>query len=220
MQLLTEITYLMRKDIKLEWRQKYAFYGILLYVILVVFIAYLSFASVAAQTWVTLFWIIMLFTAVNTITKSFVQEGRSLQLYYYGIASPQSIVLSKMIYNTLLMLLISAITLVCYRYVLGFPLIHPWIFLLAVGLGSIGFSLTFTLMAAIASKVGNNMALMAILSLPVFIPMMLMLLALARMSLTVQIDNIEIYKNVLALVAFNAIDLGLAMILFPYLWRD
>ncbi len=210
----------MQKDFKLEWRQKYAFYGILLYVVLVVFIAYLSFSKVAAQTWITLFWIIMLFTAINTITKSFVQEGRSLQLYYYGIASPQGIVLSKMIYNTLLMLLISGITLLCYRYVLGFPLIHAWIFLVAVALGAIGFSLTFTLMAAIASKVGNNMALMAILSLPVFIPMMVMLLALARMSLATQVESGEIFKNILALGAFDLIDLGLALILFPYLWRD
>ncbi len=220
MKLPLQILTLIRKEILLEWRQRFALYGILLYVILVVFVAYLSFERVDVGTWATLFWIIMLFTAINAITKSFMQEGPGRQLYYYTIASPQAMILAKMVYNTLLMVLITAVTLASYMYVLGFPLDHPWIFLLAVGLGAIGFSLTFTLMSAIASKAGNSTALMAILSLPVFIPMLVMLITLSRLAYAETFVVSEVVKNSLALLAFDAIDLGLALILFPYLWRD
>ena len=102
MDLFTQIKFLIRKEIMLEWRSKYALNGILLYVVSTVFVCYLAFRQVSsAQTWNALFWIIMLFASVNAITKSFIQENRARQLYYYTIASPKAIIISKIIYNYL-----------------------------------------------------------------------------------------------------------------------
>jgi len=102
--LFNEIRFLLVKELKLEWRQKYAFSGVLLYLFSTVFIIYISFFDVKPEAWNTLFWIIILFTAVNAIAKSFLQESTGRLLYYYFIVSPQAVLLSKMIYNTTLML--------------------------------------------------------------------------------------------------------------------
>ena len=101
-----QILHLIEKEIKLEWKQKYAFNGLLLYVGATVFTCYLSFREILeVPVWNALFWIIQLFAGVNAIAKSFLQESRGRMLYYYVIADPKSVILSKVIYNFLLMLL-------------------------------------------------------------------------------------------------------------------
>ena len=86
MNLFSQVKFLIHKEIVLEWRSKYAFNGILLYVISTVFVCFLAFKAIQPITWNALFWIIMLFASVNAITKSFVQEspGPAVVLLYAG----------------------------------------------------------------------------------------------------------------------------------------
>ena len=76
-----EIRALILKDIRLEWRQRYSFSGILLYLAATIFLVYISFIEIEPNTWITLFWIILLFTAVSAVAKSFMQESRGRMLY-------------------------------------------------------------------------------------------------------------------------------------------
>src|SRR5476651_2551114 len=122
MQLFNQTLNLIKKEIVLEWRSKYAFNGVLLYVVSTVFICYISFnlnpgftgSSGYPVVWNVLFWIIMLFASVNAIAKSFIQESKSRLLYYYTIASPRAIILSKTVYNILLMSMLSILALAIY----------------------------------------------------------------------------------------------------------
>src|SRR6188472_2490770 len=92
------------KEFRLEWRQKSVVTGILIYVISTVFICYLTFRQIIdIPTWNALFWIIMVFAAVNAVARSFMQENKGIQLYYYTMLSPGTVILSKIIYNMLLL---------------------------------------------------------------------------------------------------------------------
>src|ERR1700691_241193 len=174
MQLINQTWNLFKKEVVLEWRSKYAFNGVLLYVVSTVFICYISFNLSPGFTgtkgypivWNVLFWIIMLFAAVNAIAKSFLQESKGRLLYYYSIASPQAVILSKIIYNSLLMTLLSILALLVYLLFFNNTIGDPLFYFLSVILGSISFSTIFTMISAIASKAGNNGTLMAILSFP------------------------------------------------------
>ena len=74
--LYAEVKYLVEKEIMLELKQKYVLNGILLYLVSTVFVTYLAFENtINAETWNSLFWIILLFVAVNGISKSFLQES-------------------------------------------------------------------------------------------------------------------------------------------------
>ena len=218
---------LFKKEIKLEWRSKYAFNGILLYVVSTVFICYISFnlnAGFKGSTgypivWNVLFWIIMLFASVNAIAKSFIQESKNRLLYYYSIASPQAIILSKTLYNIILMSLISILALFVYLLFFNNKIGDPVFYFLAVLLGSISFSTIFTMISAIASKAGNNGTLMAILSFPVIIPVILVLIRLSKNAMD-GIARSFSYGNIGVLVAINAIVIATALLLFPFLWRD
>lgn len=204
----------------LEWRSKYALNGILLYVISTVFVCYLAFREISsAPTWNALFWIIMLFASVNAITKSFIQENRGRQLYYYTITSPQAIIISKIIYNIMLMLLLSAIALGFYTLVFKNPLGDPLFYLLSVLLGSISFASVFTMISGIASKANNGGALMAILSFPVIIPLLVVLIKLSKNAMD-GLDRSVSYDEIAVLIAINVIVVTTSLLLFPYLWRD
>ncbi len=227
MKLLDQTWYLLKKEILLEWRSKYAFNGVLLYVVSTVFICYISFnlnpglsgSSGYKVVWNVLFWIIILFASVNAIAKSFMQESKGRLLYYYSIASPQAIILSKTIYNMALMLLLSTLALIVYSVFFENTIGDVLFYFIAVVLGAFSFSTVFTMISAIASKAGNNGTLMAILSFPVIIPVILVLIRLSKRAMD-GLDRSLSYGDIGVLAAINAIVITTALLLFPYLWRD
>lgn len=218
--LLQEIRYLVRKEIQLEWRQKYALSGVLVYVVSTVFVAYLSFRTIRdIPTWNALFWIILLFTAVNAIAKSFVQESGGQRLYLYSLCSPEAIILSKIIYNAMVVSLLAIICLAAYVLFIGNPVENMGMFLLCLVLGGTGFSSALTLISAISAQTSNNATLMAILSFPIILPMLILLIAFSKNA----IDGLAWAQNTKYLIGLGAINgmvVVLSYLLFPYLWRD
>ena len=211
---------LIRKEIKSEWKQKYAFNGLLLYVVSTVFVCYLSFRQIVdLPTWNALFWIIQLFAGVNAISKSFLQEGRGRMLYYYTITNARSFILAKIIYNLLLMSVLSGFNLIFYSLFIGNPVQNMPMFILAMVLGSAGFSAVLAMVSAIASKAGNNFALMSILSFPILIPILMVTIRFSKNAM----DGIAWAVNqqfAIILLALIAMVFALSYLLFPYLWRD
>lgn len=218
-----EIVVLIRKEMTLEWRQKFALNGILLYVVSAVFITYLSFGAnrgdLSIPTWNALYWIIILFSAINAVAKSFVQEHQGRQLYYYMIASPEAIIISKIIYNTLLTLVLALLGYTVFSVILGNPVQDQPLFLLNLVMAAVGFSGCLTMVAGIASKAGNNATLMAILSFPLIIPILLMAINISKHAIDGLDRGLSVDK-LITLVAINAIIGTTSYILFPYLWRS
>jgi heme exporter protein B len=217
---LQQVKTLFLKEFTLEWRNRYALNGMLLYVISTVFVCYLSFRNVVSvPVWNALFWIIMLFASLNAVGRSFIQERKGRLLYYYSIASPQAFVLAKMAYNSLLMLVITFLAYAIYAWWIGDLVQDHLMFSVALILGSTGFALILTLMSAIASKTENNMSLMAILSFPVQLPFLITLIKLSKNAVD-GLDPSVSYGLVCVLALIIVIVLTLSYILFPYLWRD
>jgi heme exporter protein B len=216
-----EIKALIKKDIRLEMRQRYAINSILLYVVSTVFISYMAFqGEIGMKSWNALFWIIMLFAAINALSKSFVQESPARHIYYYSLSSPQAVIISKTIYNSLLMLLISFLTLGIYQLFLGNKVQDIGLFAGALTLGALGFGTILTLVAAIASRSHNNFALMSILSFPLVLPLLLSLMKASNMALEQANNGLAGMKILAALFILNMIVITLSYILFPYLWRN
>lgn len=219
MKLVGQVAYLIRKEIVLEWRSKYALNGILLYVVSTVFVCYQAFKQIDPITWNALFWIILLFASVNAVAKSFVQESQGRQLYYYTLVSAQAVILSKIIYNVLLLLLLSVVALSVYSIIFKNELGDPLLYLVAVLLGAAGFASLFTMVSAISAKAGNSGTLMAILSFPVIIPLLIVLIKLSKNAMD-GLDRSVSYDEILVLLAINLITITVSLLLFPYLWRD
>ena len=203
----------------MELRNKSAISGILLYVFTTTFIVYLTFITVDGRTWNALFWIVLLFASVNAIAKSFLQENSNRQLYYYTIANPLAIVFSKMIYNTILLIVIGLLCFGLFALFVGNPVKDIGQFLLNLFLSSIGLSIAFTFVSAISIKANNSATLMVILSFPVIVPILMTLLKLSANSLRL-IQDTDYQSDLIILMAIDAILIAIVLILFPFLWRD
>jgi len=218
--LYKEVRSLISKDIRLELKQKYVLNGILLYLLSTVFVTYLAFEEViSAETWNSLFWVILLFVGVNGISKSFIQESPARYIYYYTIVSPQAVVLAKILYNLFLMAILALLSFGLFLLLMGNKVIHMELFLLTLLLGSFGLSCILTMVAAIASRAGNNFSLMAILSFPIILPLLLMLMKVSRIALE-QEGWVGSGAPLIILLTINVAVISLAYILFPYLWRN
>jgi heme exporter protein B len=216
--LIKQIWSLFKKDLLLEIRQQYAFYGVVLYVGATIFVLYMSIENPDTGTWNGLFWIIQLFISINAVAKSFLQESKSRMLYYYTIASPQVFVLAKLLFNSVLMIVMSALSMILFSLFMNYPVEKTAVFIGIVFLGGWSLSLVFTFLAAIAAKAQQNAAIMAILGFPLIIPQLLMLM---KISSVVFISEASVPSiTIFLLLASDLLVVMLAVILFPFLWKD
>jgi heme exporter protein B len=165
-----------------------------------------------------LFWIIQLFISINAVAKSFLQESRSRMLYYHSIVSPVNFILAKLLFNSVLMLVMSALSFVLFALFMTYPVERSAIFVGLVFLGGWSLSLVFTFLAAIAAKSQQNAAIMAILGFPIIIPQLLVLMKVS----TIAFDTTAAVPviNIVLLFASNLLVILLSVILFPFLWKD
>ncbi len=212
-------------ELKLEFRLKYAIAGLLMYVLSTVYLVYFSLeyqgvrADLVPTIWSIFFWLIVLFTTVNATFQSFSKLTQGKMLLYYTLVSPQVFIAAKLIVNALVSLILSLLTGLIFVFILGDPSQQFGVLLLSLCIGTIGYSLLFTYISAIASKSGGNASLAVVLGFPLALPLLSIIVKLFgesfNPSLSLNFDN-----NLWIALGFNFIPLLLALILFPYIWRD
>lgn len=203
-----------------EWKQRHAFFGLILYCAATIFIAYLAFRnSIDVVTWNALFWIIMLFASVNALAKSFLSESKGRQLYYYTLVSAPVFYLSKLLYGIVLMLVLSFISLAIFSGLNGTPAWNFTSYLLSMITGITGLAITLTMISAITSRSGSQTSMMAILGFPVLIPMLVIIIRMSAKAIN-GFSIIDFPKDFILLAALLAMATALSYILFPYIWRE
>ncbi|MFY0600343.1 MAG: heme exporter protein CcmB [Cyclobacteriaceae bacterium] len=215
----SQVIALISKDLKVDWRNKYPVAGLILYIIVLVIIAYLSFANfIKPEVWNALFWIILLFTSVNAIAKSFIQED-DRSIYYFFTAKPTAIILAKVIYHFVYQLALLIVAYLAFSLFLGSASGNTGWFIVNLLVGSLGLSSTFTLISALASKTNNQSIMMAILGFPVIIPVLILAISNSKMIILGG-GWPDISTNFIALVSVNVIIIALTFILFPFTWKS
>jgi len=212
---------LIAKDLRIELRQRFAINSVLLYVFSAVFFTYLSLQNIDGISFKILnavFWIILTFTSVNAVSKSFIQETESGRHYYFSLAKANAVLVSKMIYNTVLVLIISLLCFFVFALFLSFSPENIELFMMALVLGSIGYSSILTMVSAIAAKTNANFALVAVLSFPLILPLLLLLIKITNMPGSYTFY--DSFRYLLILLFLDVIIWALSLLLFPYVWRD
>ena len=214
---------LIRKEFILELRRKSVIAGLGLYLFSLIFICYLTFNlkqnTISPYTWSALFWLTILFSVVNSVAKSFIGEKKGIFIYLYTVASPQDIIVSKIVYNILLCWVITLAGYGLFSVFIFNPVQDQLIFFSVLFLTAVGFSTSLSLISGIAAKANNSNVLMAVLSFPVVISILLMAVRATKNALD-GIDRAASTDELLNLVAINCIAGALGYILFPYIWRS
>ncbi|WNJ20172.1 heme exporter protein CcmB [Pontibacter sp. G13] len=218
--MIKEIWTLLRKEFMLEWKQRYAINGLLLYVLsMVVVISLALLDKLNSVTWNIIYWIIILFVAINAVAKSFMSEKPGHLRYLYGVAAPASIIIAKIIYNLLLLSVMSLLALGAFVFLTDQPIENPLQLMGMVVLGSFALASNLTLVTAIASKAENRNTLLAVLSFPLIVPTLLLLIRISRFPIEgLDADLSTDYVQLLG--GMTVVMTALSVLLFPFVWRD
>ena len=131
-----------KKDLLLELRQQHTFYGILLYIASTVFVLYLTLPDhprkpgmeqpVLGDTTVCL---------RQHRGEKFSAGKPGAHAVFYSIVSPVEFVLAKLVFNAVLMLLMSLVSLTLFFFFSTTRFLMVWQFIGIVLLGGLGISL-------------------------------------------------------------------------------
>jgi heme exporter protein B len=214
---------LLQKEFTLDLRRKSIVLGIVLYLLCTTFICYLTFSlrgnSMSPLAWSALYWIIVMFSGVNSVAKSFIGEKKGVDIYLYSVADPHDIILSKIIYNTLVCAVMSLVCFLLFILFFGNPIVDMTTFSIVLLLAPIAFSGAFTMLSGIASRSGNSNVVMAVLSFPVIISTLLLVVKITKNCID-GLDPSISTNDLLSLAAIDALLVALSYVLFPFVWRS
>lgn len=210
-----------------EWRKdlrnKSSLFATLMYAISAIYVCFLSFGAkqnnVNILVWNSFYWIISLFSCINAMGRNMNNESENQQPYLYQIVSPQVYIISKIAYNTVFLITLTTITFIFQSFILGNKIENNLLYLFSICIAMIGFSASLTLIGSIASKTKNNATIMAVLSFPTLIPVLLLALKLCKNA----IDGLELTSSsdeIITIISIDVISISISFLLFPFLWKN
>lgn len=217
--MISQIWALIKKDILLDWRQQFNMFATLLFMASVIFIIVYATQRKAAGLWNAMLWVILLLVAHNAVAKNFQHASDRQRLYYYTIVDPVTALLAKYIYNAVVLMILSVITYFAFTFYSDFnPVEEVGLFIFVLFLAALGFSIILTFTSMIAAATSDRSTLLAILSFPILLPILMLLMKLSQHCIGL-IPDASYMIDIWMLMAIDLLLIGLSIILYPYLWK-
>ena len=212
-----------RKDILSEFRVRYAVNAIALFAVTTLVAVSFSigaFGVTDRNLLSALLWIILFFSAMSGLSRTFVREeegrtGSALRL----AAEPVAVYLGKLTFNLTLLVALEIVVVPLFIVSMDVQVKNPAFLLLVLAFGSIGLSAAATIVAAIVAKANAKGALFAVLSFPILAP----LLALAIQGTSAAMKGSPLYAGapyVRALAAYAGVLITTSVMIFEFVWEE
>jgi heme exporter protein B len=210
------------KDIRQEFKTRYAINAILLFA--VVTLSAVSFAigtfSAGLEILAALFWIILFFSSMSGLSHIFIREEEAqtadtLKL----VARPLHIYLGKFLFNLLLLFVLEMVLIPLFMGLMNFTVANLGLFILIVGIGSFGLAGGGTIVAAIISKASTKGALFTVLAFPILLPVLITGIS-ATKTVTQAATIAEVQGELQALFAYGVVIITAGILLFDYVWNE
>lgn len=221
--LATKALAVLRKDIRSEYRSRYAINAILLFGVTTLTVVSFSVGQTSLQPLVysALFWIIIFFSAMSGLSQVFVKEEESKTVTILKLTSdPTPIYLGKLVFNFLLLVLLEIIVAPLFFVMTDARLQDPILFLTIQLLGSIGLAGATTLIAAIISKAGIKGALFAVLSFPILLPLLIGSINGTTKALETTEGLAGAATELKLLVSYAVVMITASVLLFDQVWEE
>ncbi len=211
-----------KKDLRIELRTKHALNMVLAFVVasllLVMFTLKVQDLNPTPKS--GLVWIIILFSALSSLGRSFIIETDKntynvLRIYAQG----SSVFAGKMVYNMLFTLAVNLLTFTLYIFLANIIVVSWWAFIMILFLGTAGLSSVSTMIAAIVSQADRKGAIFSVLTIPLFIPFILLLTNLTKAAFVNGMST-GVTNDLMALVGFIGVTITAGIVLFEYIWEE
>lgn len=211
-----------RKDIKSELRTRYAITAMALFILTT--ISMIVFATVGEkfnpELAAGVLWIIMFFTAMTGLAKSFVsEEERGTGLLLQLSTTPTSVYFGKLFFTTCLSIVLNIAAILLFFLFTGLDIKNWLIFGSMVIFGSIGLAASTTIISAIISKAGTKNALFPVLAFPLLLPLILSGVQITIISFT-SAQWAEAQGDIILMICYSIVVIASSMLLFEYVWVE
>lgn len=216
------ITAILAKDLQTELRSRYAINTVLAFVgaSLLLILFTLNAEQLPPTPKSGLVWIVILFAALSSLSRSFVMET---DRHTYDLlrlhSKADEVFVGKLCYNYLFTFSVNLITFICYIFLLGMPVADGLAFVLVLVLGTAGLSGVATMLGAIVSQADRKGAIFSVLSIPLLFPLILILVRTTKAALLEGFT--ENYLNDFwALFGYAGVTVTAGILLFDYIWEE
>ncbi len=217
--MLHNIIHIIKHEVLLDYRQKFSIAGTVLFAIASVFVVEKVFQEIKVFSWNAIFWILFIFVSLNSMVRSYAKMTNKRYHYYYTLYDPTDLSLAKIVYNTFNLFFLACVLYFFMSWFTIDPITNKPLFFGALFLGSLGIGAMVSFVSILATKGENSHTLLAILSIPLLIPTVLLLLKITAAASGILNDS-SITTDFTFLAAIDLLSIGLSLILFPSLWRN
>lgn len=221
-ELLRQVLAVLDKDIRSEFRTKYALNAILLFAVTTLTVV--SFAigqfGLTPEILAALYWIIIFFSAMSGLSRAFVREEEAGTVHALRLAAQPVVVYGgKLAFNIILMGVLEVVVFPLFVVMMGLRVGNAALFFAVLALGSLGLACLATIIAAIVAKANVKGALFTILSFPPLLPLLITCIRGTRLALEGASLG-SAMPEVRLLISYAVVIVTASIMLFDFVWSD
>lgn len=211
-----------KKDFSSEIRTRYAANALIMFIIVVISIIKFSLGeeNISNEVNAGLLWIIIFFSTSNGLSRVFVaEEERGTSLVLKLSAGSKSVLLGKLLFNTILTFIINFFIILLYVLITNLNIKALASFSVVIILGNFGLSAVMTVIAALISKAGSKGTLFPVLSFPLLLP--LLLSSISATLLTIEgVSFAGIAGELQMTASYTIVLITASFLVFDLIWNE
>ncbi len=219
---LKSVLTIVKKDLRIEFRTKHTINSMLLFagITLLVFSYVVGiYVKCVPDIGPAILWLILIFTGMIGLSRAFVREKElgTLEGLKLSPVSPEEILTGKIIYNFILMLIVTVIVFPLFIVFLNFPIKGSVaLALLILTLGNLGFVIVGSAISVIVMNARARELLLPVILFPVLFPIILASVMALNKVLVDGAGFIDITGEVKIITAYTGIMLVISLLTFEY----
>ena len=218
--LLHKSFFVFQKDLRQEFRTRYAVNAIFLFALTTLVVVSFSISAVGLTSTISssLLWIIIFFSSMSGLSHIFVREEEQQTADTLKLVTPPiSIYLGKWLFNTILLLGIEVILIPLFLVFMNVSVGNFFAFFVILLFGSIGVASVATIIAAIISRASAKGALFAVLSFPITLPILVSAIQGTTLALNGE-STLSCMSEIQVLFSFTVVIVTASILLFEFVW--
>lgn len=219
---VVKIIYIFKKELKSEFRTRYAFNSLVMFAVVTLTILSLAVGQFALTDSIksALLWVVLFFSSMSGLAQVFIKEEERKTVSYLKLsAAPNLIFLGKFFFNLILLFILEIITVPLFLILFEVRVQNWDLFLEVLFLGSVGLTSATTIIAAIVSKTNLKGTLLTILSFPLLLPV----LGISIQGTKVAVMGAPFYSGfaeIKFLISYIVVMLTASLLLFETVWME
>lgn len=215
--------WLLRKDLKSEFRTKYALSALVLFIFTAIILVYFQISGEKPSIKLTagLYWIIYFFAALTGLSRTFIQEEERSTSLYLQISMPlSSIWIGKLLFNILLSFLINITCILLFSiFISSFAIEDYFGLFFGTMVGGIAIASSLTILSALISKASSKNSILPVMAFPVILPAIISASNITTIALGEPIGR-SLEGQLTNLGLYIGIVISSSWVLFDYIWKD